>query len=56
MLPKIVTVNEMPFGFMPEKITIDAMPILRRQQEKNNRCHAYLEKAARKEQSMPCLS
>ena len=32
-LCRIVTVNEMQFGFMPERGTIDAVFILRRMQE-----------------------
>ena len=33
MLHRIVTVDEMQFGFIPEKATIDAVLILRKLQE-----------------------
>ena len=33
MINRIVTVNEMQFGFLPERVTIDAVFISRRLQE-----------------------
>ena len=45
-LHRIVTVNEMQFGFMPERGTMDAVFILRRQKEEQSCiCFVDLDKA-----------
>ena len=45
---RVVTVDEMRFGFLPEKGTICAAFILRRLQEEYLGKDIYLEKAARR--------